>query len=408
MISRRAAAMESSGIRKVFDLAATVKKPLNLSIGQPDFDVPEPWKRVAVEAIRAGRNAYAPTAGIPELRQALAAHLQRRYGWKPEDLVVTAGVSGGLALAMLSTLDPGDEVLVPDPYFVSYKQLPLMCGARPVFYDVYPDWRIDAARVEKLVTPRTKVLLVNAPANPTGAVASSAELRALAEIAGRHDLLVLADEVYDDFCYDGAAPFDKPFDRLTVPSTVEGLKALSYVEGPPTFAKLWPKTLVLNGFSKSQAMTGWRVGWAAGPRELVAAMIKVQQFTYVTVPPAFQLAAAESLGAGGLPAAGHLDEYRAKRELACAALAGAFEFTRPGGAFYIFAKAPWGTGTEFAAAAVRERVLVIPGCVFSERDSHFRISFAAPDAVLEEACAILCKLARRGPAGPSTFFRSGP
>jgi len=371
MISRRAAAMESSGIRKVFDLAATVKNPLNLSIGQPDFDVPEPWKQVAVEAIRAGRNAYAPTAGIPELRKALAAHLEGRYGWRPEDLVVTAGVSGALALALLATLDPGDEVLVPDPYFVSYKQLPLMCGARPVFYDVYPDWRIDAAAVEKLVTPRTKVLLVNTPANPTGAAVSEAELRALAELARRHDLLVLADEVYDDFLYDGAAP--------------------------PTFARLWPKTLVTNGFSKSQAMTGWRVGWAAGPRELIAAMTKVQQFTYVTVPPAFQLAAAESLGAGGLPAAGHLDEYRAKRELACAGLAGAFEFTKPGGAFYIFAKAPWGTGTEFATAAVKERVLVIPGCVFSERDTHFRISFAAPDAVLEEACAILCRLAKRGP-----------
>ena len=202
MISKRAASMESSGIRKVFDLAAKVRSPLNLSIGQPDFDVPEVYKRTAVAAIAAGRNSYAPTGGIPELRSALAAHLGKRYAWKPEDLVVTAGVSGGLALAFLATLDPGDEVLLPDPYFVSYKQLPLMCGARPVFYSTYPDWRIDAGRVEALITPRTRALLVNSPANPTGAVAGEAVLGELADLARRHDLLVLSDEVYDDFCYE--------------------------------------------------------------------------------------------------------------------------------------------------------------------------------------------------------------
>lgn len=371
MISKRAESMEASGIRKVFDLATKVKNPLNLSIGQPDFDVPEEAKRCAIEAIRGGKNAYAPSGGTPELRSALTAHIRARYEWAPEDLMVTAGVSGGLALAMLAALDPGDEILVPDPYFVSYKQLPAMCGAKPVFYNTYPDWRIDAARVEKLVTPRTRALLVNTPANPTGFAASEAELRALAEVARRHDLLVLSDEVYDDFYFDGPAPM--------------------------TFARLWPKTLVMNGFSKSQAMTGWRVGWAAGPRELVGAMTKIAQFTFVTVPPPFQLAAAGSLGSKAGPAAGHFAEYAAKRELACKKLSGAFEFTKPGGAFYIFVKAPWGTGTEFATAAVNERVLVIPGNVFSERDTHFRVSFAAPDAVLEEAGDILCRLARRGP-----------
>jgi aspartate/methionine/tyrosine aminotransferase len=400
MISKRARSMEASGIRKAFDLGARLKNPLNLSIGQPDFDVPEETKRVAIEAIKAGRNAYAPSAGLPEARSALQAHIGRRYGWEPEDVIVTAGVSGGLALAMLATLDPGDEILVPDPYFVSYKQLPAVCGARPVFYDVHPDWKVDAGKVEGLVTPRTKVLLVNSPANPTGAALSEEELRGLAEVARRHDLLVLSDEVYDDFYYDGPAP--------------------------PTFGKLWAKTLVLNGFSKSQAMTGWRVGWAAGPRELVAEMTKINQFTFVTVPPAFQLAAAASLtgrqsAVGGgrkskslppdathrllptahrlpTPAAGHLDAYRAKRDLICGKLAGRFEFRRPGGAFYLFPKAPWGTGTEFVAAAIEERVLTIPGNVFSERDTHFRISFAAPDAVLEEAGDILARLAERGPA----------
>ncbi len=370
MISKRADSMQASGIRKVFDLAATVESPLNLSIGQPDFDVPGEFKDAAVKAIAAGRNAYAPTGGTSELRQALSAHIERRYGWRPGDLIVTAGVSGGLALAMLATLDPGDEILVPDPYFVSYKQLPAMCGARAVFYDIYPEWRIDAEKIAKLVTPRTKALLVNTPANPTGAAISEDELRALAEVARRHDLLVLSDEVYDDFYYEGPPP--------------------------PTFARLWEKTLVLNGFSKSQAMTGWRVGWAAGPKALVDAMMKMQQFTFVCVPPAFQLAAAGSLGANLGPAAGHFEEYRRKRDLACRLLEPAFEFTRPGGAFYIFAGVPWGTATEFATEAVKRRVLTIPGNVFSERDTHLRVSFAAPDAVLEEACGILCELARRG------------
>lgn len=379
MISRRARSMEASGIRKAFDLGARLENPLNLSIGQPDFDVPEATKKVALAAIKAGRNAYAPSAGLPEMKSALKAHIDRRYGWAPEEVIVTAGVSGGLALAMLATLDPGDEILVPDPYFVSYKQLPAMCGARPVFYDLHPDWKVDAAAVDKLVSPRTKVLLVNSPANPTGAALSEEELRGLAEVARRHDLLVLSDEVYDDFHYDGPAP--------------------------PTFARLWSKTLVLNGFSKSQAMTGWRVGWAAGPRDLVAEMTKINQFTFVTVPPPFQLAAAAALTPSPLPggegvgvrAAGHLDEYRAKRDLICGKLAGRFEFRRPGGAFYLFPRAPWGTGTEFVAAAIERRVLTIPGNVFSERDTHFRISFAAPDAVLEEAGDILRGLAERGP-----------
>ncbi|MHC4916008.1 MAG: pyridoxal phosphate-dependent aminotransferase, partial [Planctomycetota bacterium] len=183
MISERARNMDFSGIRKVFELAREVESPLNLSIGQPDFDVDEALKGAAVEAIRAGRNKYAPTVGLPELRDALRRQISGRYGFEPEELLVTAGVSGGLSLAMLALVEPGDEVLVPDPYFVSYKQLTHLAGGTPVFYDVYPDWRIDPQRVAALVTPRTKLLLVNSPSNPTGGIIPEADLRALAAVA---------------------------------------------------------------------------------------------------------------------------------------------------------------------------------------------------------------------------------
>jgi aspartate/methionine/tyrosine aminotransferase len=372
-VSRRAAAMDFSGIRKVFDLGVGLERPVDLSIGQPDYDVPESLKDVAVAAVRAGRNRYAPTAGLPDLRAELRRHVASRYGWEPEDVLVTAGVSGGLALAMLAVLDPGDEVLLPDPYFVSYKQLALMAGARPVFYDVYPGWQPDVAAMERLVTERTRVLLVNSPSNPTGAVLPKAALEGLAEFARKHRLKVISDEIYDDFCYDG--------------------------EAPPSLGALLPGAVVLNGFSKSQAMTGWRVGWAAGPGEVIAAMTKIQQFTYVTVPPPFQLAALESLRSGGPRAAGHLDEYRGKRDLLCSLLEKSFDLVRPAGAFYAFPRAPWGTAGEFVAAAVKRRVLAIPGGVFSERDTHFRVSFAAPDAVLREGTGILCELAAGRPGG---------
>ncbi len=362
--------MDFSGIRKVFDLAREVENPLDLSIGQPDFDVADQLKAVALEALEAGRNKYAPTMGLPEFREAVGAHLKDRYGLAPGEFLITAGVSGGLALSMLALLEPGDEVLVPDPYFVSYKQLATLSGAKPVFYDIYPDWRPDASRIEPLVTERTKVLLVNSPSNPTGAVIAEDDLKGLADLARRHNLTVVSDEIYDDFFYDG--------------------------EPVPSFGTLYPQTVVLNGFSKSQAMTGWRVGWAAGPKEIIAAMAKIQQFTFVTVPPPFQLAAAHSLRAGGAPAAGHLEAYRAKRDLMHGLLAPRFELERPAGAFYAFPRAPWGTAREFVAAAIARRVLAIPGSVFSEKDSHFRLSFAANDEVIREGCGILCELAERG------------
>lgn len=365
-LAARVSAMEVSGVRKVFDLAAQIENPINLSIGQPHFDVPPAAKAAAIEAIQAGKNAYTRTQGGPELRAALGAALAPR-GFTPEEILVVSGVSGGLLLAFLALLDPGDEVLTPDPYFVSYKQLALLCGGRPVFVDTYPDFRLDAEKVAAAITPRTKALVLSSPANPTGVVYTEQELRDLAAVAAAHDLLVISDEIYQDFAYDGP---------------------------PFSIASAHAQTLVLGGFSKSHAMTGWRLGWAAGPQPLIAAMTKLQQFTYVCAPSMAQLAGAAVLGH---PLTDHINDYRRKRDRICAGLRDAgYEVETPGGAFYIFPRVPWGDDMAFVEAAIGEGLLIIPGSVFSEKRTHLRLSYAAEDETIDRGLEVLARLARRG------------
>jgi aspartate aminotransferase/aminotransferase len=356
---------EASGIRRVFDLSASLRNPINLSIGAPDFDVPDPLKEQAIAAIRAGRNAYTQTQGGPELRAKLLSGPLQGYGEK--EILVTGSVSGGLLLSFMALLDPGDEILLPDPYFVMYKQLALMFDARPVFYDCYPDWRMDAGKIESLVTPRTRAILVASPANPTGAVFGRADLEAVADVARRRDLHVIADEIYEHYSYDSPSVRMRDFCR--------------------------EKTLTLGGFSKSHAMTGWRVGWAAGPADLVQAMTKFQQFSFVCAPAPMQIAAAAAVD---FDMSGRIAEYRQKRDLIYNGLLEAgYETARPGGAFYIFPKAPWGTGGEFVEECLRHNLLVIPGGCFSERDTHFRIAYSARDETIRQGLEILRKLGRR-------------
>ncbi|MFH0910544.1 MAG: aminotransferase class I/II-fold pyridoxal phosphate-dependent enzyme [Planctomycetota bacterium] len=363
-LSRRVHSMQASGIRKVFDLAQEIRNPVNLSIGQPHFDVPDEVKAVAIEAIRTGKNSYTQTQGGPELREALLRHLGGRYD--ASEILVASGVCGALSLAYLALLDAGDEIVVLDPYFVGYKQLAFLCGARPVFVDTYPDFSLDPERVERAVSPRTRAVIFSSPANPTGAVFSAADLRALAEVARRHDLLVISDEIYCDYAYDA------PFQSIT---------------------DFYEKTLVLNGFSKSHAMTGWRLAWAAGPRELIAAMTKLQQFTYVCAPSFAQIAGAAALGR--LPDE-RIAEYKAKRDRIHAGLVAAgYDVQKPAGAFYIFPRAPWGTDMDFAAAAVKKELLIIPGSVFSEANTHVRISYAATDETIDRGLEILSELVKR-------------
>jgi aspartate aminotransferase/aminotransferase len=364
-IAERMQHIEVSGIRKVFDLARSLKDPVNLSIGQPDFDVPAPVKQAAKAAIDRGDNAYTLTQGIPELRARIQADVSRRYPQAGREVFITSGTSGGLTLALLCTVNPGDEVVFFDPYFVMYPHIVTLAGGRPVVVDTYPDFTIDVGRVEAALSPRTKAIIVNSPANPTGALHQRQALCDLARLARERRVLLMSDEVYRAFCYDG--DFSSP-------------------------AEFSEEVVVFDGFSKAYGMTGWRLGFCHGPPRLMQEMTKLQQVTYVCAPSMVQHA--------GVAAWDHdisdiVADYRRKRDLIHAGLKDRFEVVRPGGAFYIFPRAPWGTGMEFVAEAIRNNLLVIPGSTFSRQDTHFRISYAATEQALERGLEILNRLARR-------------
>src|ERR1043165_1220649 len=206
ILAQRIAGLEASGIRKIFDLAATIQDAINLSIGQPDFDVPDPIKDACIDAIRGGFNRYPPSAGFPELRALVLDHFAYLHAVRPESSIITSGTSGGLTLALLALINPGDEVLVPDPFFVSYKHLTTLCGGVPVYYDTYPDVSVDASRLEKLITPKTKAILAMSPANPTGACLSHKQKGDLADLARAKGLVLISDEIYELFCYANAQP----------------------------------------------------------------------------------------------------------------------------------------------------------------------------------------------------------
>ncbi|MBY0513235.1 MAG: aminotransferase class I/II-fold pyridoxal phosphate-dependent enzyme [Gemmataceae bacterium] len=369
-IADRAKLIELSGIRKVFELGKSLKNPINLSIGQPHFPVPEPIRTAAKAAIDAGHNGYTVTQGAADLRERLLADAAARFPNQDRDVLVTTGTSGGLLLALFAVLNPGDEVVTPDPYFVAYPHMITLAGGRMVPVDTYPDFRLDPDRVKAALTPRTKVILFSTPSNPTGAVADVGAQRAVVELARERGILVVSDEIYRAFHYDAPAASPGVFD---------------------------PNVLVIEGFGKTYGVTGWRLGWAHGPKRLVAEMAKLQQFTYVCAPSPAQAAGAAALD---YDVSGIVADYKRKRDWLTSGLAGAFEFAVPGGAFYLFAKTPWGTGTEFVAEAVRNNLLVIPGGTFSRRDTHFRISYAASDETLDRGIDVLTRLARRA-AGPN-------
>lgn len=368
-ISTRAAGVDASGIRKVFDLAAKLKDPINFSIGLPDFDVPDVAKAAAIEAIQKGHNRYTQTQGIAPLRDKLRASLTEEYGKDVGDVLITSGVSGGLLLAMMAVVNPGDEVIFLDPYFVMYRHMMTMTGGVAVPVDSYPDFRFHSTRVEAAITPKTKVLILNAPSNPTGIVMTQAEVDAAVALAQKHNLLLVSDEIYEPFLYERE------------PGVV----------GLPSPLAKYEKTLVLRGFSKSHAMTGWRLGYAYGYEPVVSQMAKLQQYTFVCAPTPMQYAAIAALD---VDMTNHVEAYRKKRDIVHSMLSRKFEVQKPGGAFYIFPKAPAGTtATDFCTRAIEKNVLIIPGSVFSGRDTHFRISYATTDTKLAEGCDILLSLA---------------
>jgi len=357
--------IDSSGIRKVFELAAKIENPINLSIGQPDFDIPEAIKQEAIKAIEQGFNRYTLTAGIPELRQQLKTLLEKQKKTKLEDIMMTSGVSGGLLLALMVLINPGDEVIFPDPYFVMYKHLTNLLGGVPKYLDTYPDFSLSAKKLAALITPKTKVLLLNTPNNPTGKVYTREELKQVLEVAQKHNILVISDEIYDQFTYSG--DFVSP-------------------------AELYDNVLLLGGFSKTYAMTGWRIGYAAGNAKIIAEMVKLQQYTFVCAPSFAQMATLKALDYDMSP---YVADYRKKRDIMYEGLKDRFQVLKPEGAFYIFPQIPAGVDVDrFVEKAIEKKVLIIPGKVFSECNRGFRISFAASDETLKRGVEALNQLAK--------------
>ena len=371
LISERARAVDASGIRRVFDLAARMKDPINLSIGQPDFPVPQVMKDAAKAAIDADHNGYTVTQGIPDLLHAIWAHLRTNVGWHgPTDelgAAVTSGTSGGIILAAMALLDAGDEIVIPDPYFVMYAQLGKLTGGTVVKCDTYPDFRMTAERIERCITPRTKAVLLCSPSNPCGTVLSGAELRDIVELCRRRGVLLISDEIYDEFCFSDAREDGRC----------------------PSPARFSDECLLIRGFGKTYGCTGWRLGYVAGPKDLVQEIAKFQQYTYVCAPSMAQWGVVPSFGVDLSPI---VADYERRRQMVVDAFEGVTTLARPAGAFYAFVEVPRRlglTGQQFVERAIERRVLVIPGGVFSSRDTHFRLSFATRPDKLAEGLAIL-------------------
>ncbi|MDO4569699.1 MAG: aminotransferase class I/II-fold pyridoxal phosphate-dependent enzyme [Planctomycetia bacterium] len=364
-LADRTRLFDASGIRKVFDLAAKLDRPVNLSIGQPDFDAPESAKNAAIEAISSFKNGYTPTQGAATLRSKIQAQVDALYPGSGREVFVSSGVSGGLLLTLMALVNPGDEVIIFDPYFVMYDALVRMLGATPVYISTYPDFQIDVNKVAEAISPKTKLILFNSPANPTGAVAPRETVRELAALADEKGVALVSDEIYKFFCYDGE--FHSP-------------------------AEFSPNVIVLDGYSKCYGMPGWRLGFVHGPAQLMQEMLKFQQYTFVCAPSVLQLGAVAALDTDMTP---YLDAYRRKRDLVYNGLKDYYEIPKSCGAFYTFPKAIGASATDFVTKAIQEhQLLIIPGNVFSSRDTNFRISFAAADSVIEEGVEILQKMAR--------------
>jgi len=362
LISDRLRNIKPSGVRRIFDLARQMKNPVNLSIGEPDFDIPEPLKEEGIEWIRRGFNKYTPTQGIPELREKIALHL-RKKGVQFEEVMVTAGVTGGLLLASLALINLGDEVVIPDPYFVMYEYQVLLMGGTPVFVDTYPEFRLREEMFASALSKKTKFIVINSPNNPTGAVYPEEDLRMVVRIARERDLLVLSDDIYDNFVFDQPAC--------------------------PSIGQIYENTITFGGFSKGWAMTGWRLGYVAGPREILQQMITLQQYTFSSVSSFAQKAAIKALD---FNVDDYIQGYQRKRDLIYEGLKEKYRVQKPGGAFYLFPEVPGGNGEAFVEKAIEQNLFIIPGSVFSKRKTHLRISFAASEETLLRGIEILNRI----------------
>ncbi|MEM9065289.1 MAG: aminotransferase class I/II-fold pyridoxal phosphate-dependent enzyme [Planctomycetota bacterium] len=385
LIADRASGIDASGIRRAFELGATLTDPVNLSIGQPDFPVPEAIKRAAIDAIEAERNGYTLSGGIPPLRRACNARLASDLGWPEEaPVIVTGGTSGALLLAALTLLGPDDEIVFADPYFPMYPVLAKLCGAKPVIVDTYPDFRLTAERVAPVITERTKAVLLNSPGNPTGVVATQRDCEELLALCREKNVLLISDEIYDEFTFPDARTATDASGQPACPS-------------PGRVAGSHDHLLVVRGFGKTYGVTGWRMGYAAGPARIIDELTKLQQYTFVCAPSIAQWGCMASFETD---MSNEVSEYARRRDRVCEVLGEVTTISRPGGAFYAFCEVPASlgmTGQAFMERCVQDGVILIPGGVFSERDTHVRLSYATDPAKLERGLEVVAG-AMRGAA----------
>jgi aminotransferase len=370
-LSQRVAGLKPSGIRKFFDIVATMKDVISLGIGEPDFTTPEPIIQAGVRALHAGETHYTSNAGLIELRQAIAARLEQLYriAYDPaSELIVTVGVSEALYAALTAVLDPGDEVIIPTPCFVAYQAEVILAGGTPIELPTFAvdNFQVRPESLRAAITPRTKALLIGYPNNPTGAAGMREVLLEIAKIAEAYDLVVISDELYDRLVY--------------------GTQHVCF----PAFPGMRKRTILLGGFSKNYAMTGWRAGYAAAPADILRGLLRVHQYTIMSAPTMSQAAALEAINNGDEYVEQMRQEYDRRRKLIVGGLneLGLPTF-EPLGAFYAFPNitASGMSDEEFSQKLLEEeKVAVVPGSAFGAGGAGFvRCSYATAYEKIEEA-----------------------
>lgn len=361
-LSERIVDIPFSGIRKFFDIAAEMKDVISLGVGEPDFDTPWHIRDEGIYSLEKGRTAYTSNAGLKELKMEIAKYLERRFQVSYDydrEMMITVGGSEAIDMALRAMLDPGDEVLIPQPSYVSYMPCTVLANGRPVIINLKEenDFRLTAQELEEAITPKTKILVLPFPNNPTGAIMEKKDLEAIAEVIRRHDIFVMSDEIYGELTYK-----EKHVSIIEIPGMKE-------------------RTILINGFSKAYAMTGWRLGYACGPKEILQQMTKIHQFAIMCAPTTSQYAAVEALRNGDDDVAEMRTAYNQRRRF----LMNAFremklECFEPYGAFYVFPciKEFGMTSDEFATRFLEEeKVAVVPGTAFGDcGEGYLRISYA--------------------------------
>lgn len=370
-LSNTVQSIHPSGIRRFFDLASSMENVISLGVGEPDFVTPWNVIEASYHSLEQGYTAYTANAGLFELRKEISRYMKRRFGVTysaEEEIVVTVGASQAIDLALRAVVNPGEEVIVVEPSFVSYAPTVTLAGGVPVPVNTYSrdDFKLQPEQIEAAVTEKTKVIMLCSPNNPTGTVLSKGDLERIAEVVEKHDLLVISDEIYAELTY------DEPYTSF------------------PAVRNMRDRTILISGFSKAFAMTGWRLGFACGPKAILQAMLKIHQYTMMCAPTMAQHAAFEALVNGQKDVVKMKESYRQRRSLVIHALEEmGLSCHVPGGAFYVFPSIEK-TGLsseEFAEQLLmKEQVAVVPGSVFGESgEGHVRCSYATSVQKLEEA-----------------------